>query len=69
MLAILQSEGWQAEVPLTFYLEPLKMAIWDVREILLKMFAEGPLHCKYFIEENDELHQKAIAMVKKDNIA
>ena len=43
-------------MPLAFYLEPLKMAIWDVREILLKMFAEGPLHVKYYIEENDELH-------------
>lgn len=69
MLAILQTEKWRDEVPLAFYLNPLQQAIWEVRECLLKMYDDGPLHCKYIIEENTELMDKTIAMVQKDLVA
>lgn len=32
------------------------------------MYDAGPLHCKYVIEENTDLHTKVIEMVKWDNI-
>lgn len=30
------------------------------------MDKEGPLHCKYIIEDNKELQDKTIVMVQKD---
>lgn len=30
------------------------------------MYKDGPLHCKYVIEDNQELQEKTIAMVQKD---
>lgn len=69
MLAILQTDGWHLEVPLAFYLTPLQRSIWEVRECLLKMHGEGPLHCRYIIEENEELEKRTIEMIKKDGIA
>jgi hypothetical protein len=33
------------------------------------MHQEGPLHCKYVIENNEELMKKTCEMVKKDVVA
>jgi hypothetical protein len=56
------------EVPLAFYFSPLQNAIFEVRNCLLSMYDAGPLYCKYIIEENLDLHNKVIEMVKWDNI-
>jgi hypothetical protein len=40
--------------------------MYDVRQCLLKMHEDGPLHSKYIIEDNQELQEKTIEMVKKD---
>ena len=52
---LLMTEGWQQETPIAFYLAPLQNAVHDTRECLLKMYGDGPLHCKYIIEDNQEL--------------
>ena len=69
MLAILNTPSWQLEPPLAFYLAPLQNAIFDVRQCLLQMYKDGPLHCKYVIEDNQELQEKTIIMVQKDVIS
>ena len=69
MLQILDTTGWKNETPLAFYLTPLFDGLKDVRECLLKMHHEGPLHCKYIVENNEELMKKACEMVKKDVLA
>jgi hypothetical protein len=69
MLQILDTTGWKNETPLAFYLTPLFDGLKDVRECLLKMHHEGPLHCKYIIENNEELMKKTCEMVKKDVVA
>ncbi len=66
MLLLLQTPGWREETPLAFYLTPLQDTLKDVRDCLLKMHAEGPLHCKYIIENNEDLMKKTCEMVKKD---
>ena len=37
-----------------------------MRACLLKMQDEGHLHCKYIVEENEELQAKTIVMIQKD---
>jgi hypothetical protein len=69
MLSLLDTPGWKNETPLAFYLTPLADSLKDVRDCLLKMHSEGPLHCKYIIENNEELMKKACEMVKKDVVA
>ncbi len=67
MLSILMTPNWDQETQLSFYLTPLKNAVTDVRELLLKMYAEGPLHQRYVIELNEDLQKKVIEMTKRDN--
>jgi hypothetical protein len=55
MLTILKTENWRESPPLSFYFTPLKDALTDARDCMLKMHKEGHLHCKYIIEENTEL--------------
>jgi hypothetical protein len=69
MLTLLETPAWKSETPLAFYLTPLADSLKDVRDCLLKMHQEGPLHCKYVIENNEELMKKTIEMIKKDVIA
>jgi hypothetical protein len=33
------------------------------------MHAAGHLHCKYIVEDNEELQQKTIIMISKDKTA
>jgi hypothetical protein len=66
MLTVLKTEGWRESPPLAFYFTPLQNALTDMRECLLKMHKEGPLHCKYIIEDNTELQDKTILMVQRD---
>jgi hypothetical protein len=63
MLHIMKIEGWEHSPPLAFYLTPLRNALRDTRDCMLKMDKEGPLHCKYIIEDNSELQDKTILMV------
>ena len=44
MLVILQTPNWDQETQLSFYLTPLKNSLSFARELLLKMYEEGPLH-------------------------
>lgn len=66
MLFILKTENWKESPPLSFYFTPLLDALTDVRDCMLKLHKEGPLHCKYIMEDNTELQDKTIVMVKKD---
>jgi hypothetical protein len=50
MLNILQTPNWDQETQLSFYLTPLKNSLSFSRELLLKMYEEGPLHQRYVIE-------------------
>ena len=59
---------WSEVVPFEHYLTPLKGALQKARDCLTKMEKEGPLLCKYIIEENKELQDLTIAMVKQDHI-
>ena len=63
MLTTLKTPEWQQSPPLAFYLTPLKDAVRDCRDCLLKMDKEGPLHCRYIIEDNTELQDKTILMI------
>ena len=69
MLTILKTDDWRDIPPLKFYLEPLQKALDKVEKILLDMHSKGVLRIKYKIEENAELQNAVIEMVKKDNIA
>jgi hypothetical protein len=55
MLKILKIQEWQTCPPLSFYLQPLQDAVTDMRKCMLDMNEAGILHCKYIIEENEEL--------------
>lgn len=66
MLTILKTEAWKESPPLSFYFTPLLDALTDTRDCMLKMHKEGHLHCKYIIEDNAELQDKTIVMVKRD---
>ena len=55
-------------MPFEFYLTPLKGALQKVRDCLSKMEKDGPLFCKYIIEENKELQDLTLTMVKQDHI-
>jgi hypothetical protein len=63
MMNILKIPKWAESPPLVFYLEPLQIALTDMRECLLKMNESGILHCYYIVEENKELHDKTILVV------
>jgi hypothetical protein len=69
MLKTLKIENWDKIVPFKQYLDPLDKALTTVRNRLLKMEKEGILYVKYIIENNTELHDECIEMVKKDFIA
>jgi hypothetical protein len=68
MLNLLQTPGWRNETPLAFYFTPLNDSLTDVRNCLLKMHEEGPLRCKYVVENNEDLMKKTCEMIKKDVI-
>ena len=68
MLNLLQTPGWRNETPLAFYFTPLNDSLTDVRTCLLKMHEEGPLRCKYVVENNEDLMKKTCEMIKKDVI-
>ena len=64
----LEDGRWTEIVPFEHYLTPLKIALQKVREQLLKMEKDGPLFVKYIVEDNKELQDLTIAMVKQDHI-
>jgi len=68
MLATLKIEDgkWDEIAPLAYYLTPLAEALKKVRQALMKMEKAGPLFNKYIIEDNKELQDLTIALVKKD---
>lgn len=55
MLATLKIPKWAEHPPLAFYLEPLQIALTDMRDCLLKMNDAGILRCYYVVEDNKEL--------------
>ena len=68
MLATLKIEEgkWDEIAPLAYYLTPLAEALKKVRQCLMKMEKAGPLFNQYIIEDNNELQDLTIALVKKD---
>ena len=69
MLTILKTENWREIPPLKFYLMPLHLALEKVEKILIDMHHKGVLRIKYKIEDNTELQDAIIEMVKKDNVS
>ena len=66
---MLKTPDWETIEPLHFYFMPLRKKLDDVIQCLLDMNKAGPLRCKYVIEQNTELQEKIIGMVKQDRIA
>jgi hypothetical protein len=69
MLKTLKIENWEKIVPFKQYLDPLDKALTIVRNRLLKMEKEGVLYIKYIVENNTELQEEVIEMVRKDFIS
>lgn len=68
MLAVLKTPDWQNIVPFHYYMQPLRNRLDEVIACLNAMRKAGPLRCKYIVENNNELYEKTVAMVKADNI-
>ena len=66
MLNLLKQDEWEHNPPMAFYLSPLKASIKEMREELLRMKTLGPNRTKYYLEENQPLHDLTIKMVKND---
>lgn len=66
MLNLLKLDNWEENVPMAFYLTPLKVSIKTVRDELIVMRKKGQNRCKYYIEDNQPMHEYIIDMVKKD---
>jgi len=66
MLNLLKLDDWENNVPMAFYLTPLKNSIKEMRTELLSMRKLGPNRSKYILEKNQPLHELVIKMVKND---
>jgi hypothetical protein len=55
--------------PFRYYLMPLQKSIDKLRKNLLQMGKDGHLRIKYVIEDNKELQEDTIDMVKQDGTA
>jgi phage terminase small subunit len=66
MLTVLKIENWKDIHPFSFYLQPLEDAVNDVVKELLDMLKAGHLRSKYVLQENTELQDKFIHMVRLD---
>ena len=66
MLNLLKLDNWEDTVPMAFYLNPLKESIKKVREEILEMKKKGKNRCKYYVEDNQPMHNLIIDMVAKD---
>ena len=66
MLNLLKQDEWEQNPPMAFYLSPLKVSIKEMRQELLRMRTLGPNRSKYYLEENQPLHDLTIKMVKND---
>lgn len=66
MLNLLKLEDWEDNVPMAFYLTPLRDSIKAMRDEMLRMRSLGANRCKYHIEENQPMHELIIKMVKND---
>lgn len=69
MINTLKLHNWKEIVPYEFYLTPLDNALKKVRMELVRMEKAGPLRCKYIIEQNKDLMDFTLTMVKKDLLA
>jgi len=67
MLETLKIKDWQDIPPFEYYLTPLQQKVDDVRKELIDMRNLGPDRCKYILEDNKELQDKIIEMVRHDN--
>lgn len=69
MLETLKIPNWDHIPAFSHYLKPLKDSLQDVRNELNRMFENGPLLIRYYVEENDDLRNKVLAMLKHDKKA
>lgn len=67
MQKTMKIEDWKRIRPFEYFMTPLLKAITKVRDTLLKMHKDGHLRIKYVVEDNTELQNQIIAMVKQDN--
>lgn len=66
MLNLLKLDNWEENVPMAFYLTPLRDSIKVMRTELLAMRKRGANRCKYYIEQNEPMQANIIDMVAKD---
>lgn len=66
MLNLLKLDNWEENVPMAFYLTPLRNSIKTMRDELIAMRKRGPNRCKYYIEQNEPMQAYVIDMVAKD---
>lgn len=60
---------WKDITPFACYLNPLKEATTTVRLELQDMHKKGPLLIKYYVEDNEDLRNKVLHMLKMDQKA
>ena len=68
MLTTLKIKDWKEIPPFEFYLNPMEEALNKVIAELLRMNKAGPLRSRYIIEDNEDLQNLIIEMVRQDNI-
>lgn len=66
MLNLLKLDNWEEIVPMKFYLTPLKDSIKKVRDEIIDMRKKGQNRVKYYVENNQPMHNLIIDMVAKD---
>lgn len=67
MLETLKIKNWREIPPLEYYLTPLLVKLDAVRKELIDMRNLGHDRCCYVLEDNVDLQDKIIEMVKHDN--
>lgn len=67
MLETLKIKDWQDIPPFEYFLTPMQKKLDDVRDWLIHMRNLGPDRCKYILEDNVELQDKIMEMVRHDN--
>lgn len=68
ILELLAIENWEEKPPFKFYLDPLKKSYDDLVTELRGMHRKGPLHCSYYVERNNAMAEKILALVHQYNI-
>jgi len=69
MIKTLNIANWRDCIPFAYYLNPLNDSINTVRKSLIDMHKKGHLLIRYKLEDNEELQDQTIKMLKADYLA